>query len=333
MAPATGIEAKDRRQSQRPPRHQEQPGAVGDDSRLDQRRQEVSPEEESSTGLPGENAASLANSHSAQGNHLTIDAEVGPEGEGRAATDLAAQVGFMTVSEDKSREQLGLLDHRSSEGFLKTEELKARPEVNKARGRRKKNAQENPVPEEPALLKVDRFMMQWYTIDTMRLVQGEELVRKVLVEAGFTAANIVSAVGDPGIAGGGSGSVSSEALRRKVVDLCRRLDLSEAQDEAEDSVHLGEAVDGGRNRELKPLPATYDALREEAKLQQLKMMSYLQGKTEFFLDPEEAAAEPVKVVRDDDGSPSMQPVVLPLVDKYARNALRRRIVHDQLNRV
>ena len=66
-------------------------------------------------------------------------------------------------------------------------------------------------------------------------------------------------------------------------------------------------------------------LRKETVDDNLKLGAYLSGKTEFD-------ESNVEIVEKQSGSGDMQPSV-PLVDKHAQGALRRRIVHDQLNRV
>ena len=66
-------------------------------------------------------------------------------------------------------------------------------------------------------------------------------------------------------------------------------------------------------------------LRKETVDDNLKLGAYLSGKTEFD-------ESKVEIVEKENGSDDLQPSV-PLVDKHAQGALRRRIVHDQLNRV
>ena len=71
----------------------------------------------------------------------------------------------------------------------------------------------------------------------------------------------------------------------------------------------------------KKLP-DYDQLKKDAETQELKIVSYFQGKTD---------CEPSEVVSKDASSDRL--VSIPLVDKHAQGALRRRIVHEQLDRV
>jgi hypothetical protein len=72
----------------------------------------------------------------------------------------------------------------------------------------------------------------------------------------------------------------------------------------------------------KKLP-DYEQLKKDAEKQELKIVSYLQGKTD---------CETPEIVSNDDNS-SDRLVSIPLVDKHAQGALRRRIVHEQLDRV
>jgi len=71
----------------------------------------------------------------------------------------------------------------------------------------------------------------------------------------------------------------------------------------------------------KKLP-DYEQLKKDAENQELKIVSYIQGKTE---------CESPEIVSKDDSSDRL--VSIPLVDKHAQGALRRRIVHEQLDRV
>lgn len=78
---------------------------------------------------------------------------------------------------------------------------------------------------------------------------------------------------------------------------------------------------------------SYEELREKANVDMLKIGSYLKGKTEYEID------ERIKKRKKDDGGliditeQNASDPVLPLLDTYAQGALRRRIVHDQLDRV
>lgn len=72
----------------------------------------------------------------------------------------------------------------------------------------------------------------------------------------------------------------------------------------------------------KKLP-DFEQLKKDAEEQQLKIASFLQGKTEFDLPSGETSTV----------EKSERFVAMPLVDKHAQGALRRRIVNEQLDRV
>ena len=65
--------------------------------------------------------------------------------------------------------------------------------------------------------------------------------------------------------------------------------------------------------------------REEKVEDNRKLGAFLSGRTEY----EESKVE---ILEKQNGSDDLQPSV-PLLDKHAQGALRRKIVHDQLDRV
>ena len=98
------------------------------------------------------------------------------------------------------------------------------------------------------------------------------------------------------------------------------------QDTRDDREMLTENTAGSEPR--KKLP-DYDQLRKDAVEQHLKIVSYFRGKTEFDKAEEKAVKSKNPV-----GDNSFGRIVnLPLVDKHAQGALRRRIVNEQLDRV
>ena len=66
-------------------------------------------------------------------------------------------------------------------------------------------------------------------------------------------------------------------------------------------------------------------LRQETGVENLKLSAFLSGRTDYD-------ESKVEIVEKQNGSDDPRPCV-PLVDKHAQGALRRRIVHDQLDRV
>ena len=88
-----------------------------------------------------------------------------------------------------------------------------------------------PVPREtkiedvPPLIKVENFFSQWYTIDTLRAIKGDDFVRQILRENDCTVSNVVAAVGAPA----GEHTFYDSAFREKYILLCRRLDLQDLE--------------------------------------------------------------------------------------------------------
>ena len=80
----------------------------------------------------------------------------------------------------------------------------------------------------------------------------------------------------------------------------------------------------------KPLPS-YDELREKAEVDMLKINSYFQGKTEYTIEDKVNQKKKLNVIEPESLVDNPEPV-LPLLDKHAQGALRRKIVHDQLER-
>ena len=78
----------------------------------------------------------------------------------------------------------------------------------------------------------------------------------------------------------------------------------------------------------KKLP-DFEQLRKDAEEQHLKIVSYFRGKTEF----EKVEEKVIKPKNKDTETSGGRIVNLPLVDKHAQGALRRRIVNEQLDRV
>ena len=64
----------------------------------------------------------------------------------------------------------------------------------------------------------------------------------------------------------------------------------------------------------------------------LKIGSYFKGKTEYTIEDTISDKKENKVSEDQKEDDIPEPV-LPLLDKHAQGALRRKIVHDQLARV
>jgi len=173
-----------------------------------------------------------------------------------------------------------------------------------------------------SLAKVEKFLEEWFTIDTYRLLRGDDYVRQVLVENECTVENVVAAVGV-------EQPQQTFEFRSKYIQLCRNLDLRDLEDDAEDQ----EAMDGGTSEAGGGDGDPFVRMRLEAAVERLKIASYLRGKTEY--EQEEEPKNKIKEVgniREREEAAAAEPRI-PLVDKYAQEALRRRVVHEQLDRV
>ena len=126
-------------------------------------------------------------------------------------------------------------------------------------------------------------------------------------------------------------------FRSRYVELCRNLDLKELEEEEkgrEEETPVGGETEAPQVSSVSNDP--FEKLQQEALVERLKISAYLQGKTEF--DKEDTSTKKksekgrMKDIEERQNDPSLEPRI-PLVDKYAQGALRRRIFHDQLDRV
>ena len=193
----------------------------------------------------------------------------------------------------------------------------------------KESSKDRSTKETTPLIKVEQCVSEWYTIDTLRLTKGDDFVREVLRENGCTVSKMVAAVGVPDVEGG---KLTSE-FRERYIQLCRRLELQDLEDSTWDYKEINNCVDGqddgtekvDRNNSKKPLPS-YDELRQTVEVETLKVGSYFKGKTECEI------VERTKTKKDCDSAEDTVKPILPLIDRHAQGALRRRIVNEQLDR-
>jgi len=191
------------------------------------------------------------------------------------------------------------------------------------------------------LTRVEKCLGEWFTIDTYRLVRGDAYVRRVLVENKCTVENVLAAVGATGSDDHSNNPTPQQTFdfRSKYIQLCRNLDLREMEDDEQDRQALGTGGPSGpggrKSRRSDDADDPYEQLRLEAQIERLKINSFLQGRTEYdhmqMQDGKEGGkGESGGDIRERETVPEPR---IPLVDKYAQGALRRRIVHDQLDRV
>ncbi|CAH0405703.1 unnamed protein product [Chilo suppressalis] len=159
-------------------------------------------------------------------------------------------------------------------------------------------------------IEVEKCLAEWFTLDTLLLLYGEEKVKEMLTDKGECIKEYLN------------NYAKSVFYNSNNYDqyqaLCRKLNILELEDRRFDTQTL--------QRETKPLP-DYSILQEESKNMQLKVKAFLAGETEI---PNVVNSEQE---HDKAAEENSQVTQLPLVDKHAQNALRRRIVCEHLNKV
>nr|XP_049698061.1 putative RNA polymerase II subunit B1 CTD phosphatase RPAP2 [Helicoverpa armigera] len=158
-------------------------------------------------------------------------------------------------------------------------------------------------------IEVEKCLAEWFTLDTILLLFGEEKVREMVTDKGECIKEYLNNYA--------KGIFYSSNVYDQYQALCRKLNMLELEDRKFDSETM--------KRESKPLP-DYRMLQEESKKMQLKVKAFFSGETEV----PEPVAEPLEspeIVEEENRTN------LPLVDKNSQNALRRRIVCQHLNKV
>jgi len=158
---------------------------------------------------------------------------------------------------------------------------------------------------------VKAAIKDWFSIDTYRCVVGDEYLRNTLVEKGVSEENIVKTVGDPFL---------KQDMQAKYRALCRKIDLAEVMEDT-----IAEELDD-ISMVKQPMP-NYEDLKKEVTTDLLKVSSYFKGK-EMYNEDISKKKDIIDKENDDDYDEPR----LPLVDKFAEVALRRRIVLDKLDR-
>ncbi|CAH2100419.1 unnamed protein product [Euphydryas editha] len=157
------------------------------------------------------------------------------------------------------------------------------------------------------MIEVEKCLAEWFTLDTLLFLYGEEKVKEMVADKGQCIKEYLNNYSK-------SIFYNSNAYDQYQA-LCRKLNMLELEDRRYDAQTLA--------RETKPLP-DYSILKEESKKIQLKVKAFFSGETEI---PE------VEYVKPDTSNEEENITQLPLVDKNAQNALRRRIVCEHLNKV
>ncbi|XP_069668706.1 putative RNA polymerase II subunit B1 CTD phosphatase RPAP2 [Periplaneta americana] len=154
-----------------------------------------------------------------------------------------------------------------------------------------------------AVIHIEKCLYEWFTIESMCFLFGEEKMKEMVSEKGECIKEYYKAVHN---------ASWDPQTQEQYMAICRRLNIMELEDRDFDS----------SQRPKNPLP-DYTAVKEEARKMDLKVRSFYQGRTEF---------EQLILNRNSDSNADSAPV-LPLVELHAQNAFRRRIMLDRLNRV
>lgn len=172
----------------------------------------------------------------------------------------------------------------------------------------KKVAQKKQHSTTAIIIEVEKCLAEWFTLDTLLFLFGEEKVKEMVADKGECIKEYLNNYAK-------SISYNSHTYDQYQA-LCRKLNLLELEERKVDNEIL--------QRELKPLP-DYSILKEESKRMQLKVNSFLSGQTDIPVDE-------TREVTECSGTDDDNLTQLPLVDKNAQSALRRRIVCQHLNK-
>lgn len=199
-------------------------------------------------------------------------------------------------------------------GFERIETKTANPKIES------QNPGKNPLPSEIPILPstqlainyVETSLTEWFTIDSLIFLYGEEFVKKNLSTQTETVRQVLT---------GALTTSKSLEQNEEYIKLCKKIDYLELREEQENSKIV--------NQNLKPLP-DYRMLRADSKRLIVKVRSFYHGSMEIP-EPDYSESEPDS---DDDEEDAPAPVSLcPTVDKHSQNVLRRRIVCNCLNKI
>ncbi|XP_046973341.1 putative RNA polymerase II subunit B1 CTD phosphatase RPAP2 [Vanessa cardui] len=158
------------------------------------------------------------------------------------------------------------------------------------------------------MIEVEKCLAEWFTIDTLIYLFGEDKLKQLVADKGQCIKDYLNNYS--------KGIFYTSNSYDQYQTLCRKLNMLELEDRRYDAQTLA--------RETKPLP-DYSILKEESKKMQLKVKAFFAGE---IVVPEVEPEQETDVTNEDENTTQ-----LPLVDKNAQNALRRRIVCQHLNKV
>ena len=148
-------------------------------------------------------------------------------------------------------------------------------------------------------------VQSWFTVDSFRIVHGEEELKARLRENSVTEDIVATTVGDKDL---------GEQYQAQFRDICRKLDMLDRED-------------GEDETENEKLPTmSFEMLRIHCKEENMKLSSYLSGRQTY---EKEMSAKPLVLENSVD---AVEPRV-PLLDHCAQQQLRHKLVLDSLHRV
>lgn len=157
-------------------------------------------------------------------------------------------------------------------------------------------------------IEVEKCLAEWFTLDTVLFLFGEEKVREMVADKGERISVYLNNYT--------KGIFYNSNTYDQYQQLCKKLNMLELEDKRGAAKTL--------QRQTQPLP-DYSILQEESKRIQLKVRAFMAGETDI---PKPEECEKDKQI-EDNGAVTK----LPLVDSNAQNALRRRIVYQHLTKV
>ena len=159
--------------------------------------------------------------------------------------------------------------------------------------------------EKPVSETMKEVLTHWFTLDSYRVLYGDQSLKLRLREAGAAGEGL-------GVLDTGGNQELAEQYQASYRDICRKLDLMDLLEETEhieDNQHL-------------PLPS-YEMLRQHCEDENSKMGAFLDGKQSYRRDTVTGVVE-----KDTD----LADPRLPLIDHNSQLQLRRRLVSDSLHR-
>lgn len=157
-------------------------------------------------------------------------------------------------------------------------------------------------------MEVEKCLSKWFTLDTILYLLGEEKVKEMVSNKGEDIKKYLNNYA--------KGIFYNSNTYDQYQLLCKKLNMLDLEDKKFDAQTL--------QRETRPLP-DYSIIKEESKKLELKVKAFLSGEMEIPL-------ETGSVTDLSADLESLSLTQLPLVDRNAQNALRRRIVSQHLNK-